>query len=84
MNIINRFKGLDKIDKITAIFTLIIIILLAIQIYIETINITIFNDRVNDGNDRWHEVETILEEYDNKIKCLETQIENIKLKQGGN
>lgn len=79
MNILKKFKNLDKFNKIMFIATFIVIILLIANMVVSIIHLNQYRARVNSGNERWQQVEIIIENQQRKIDRLEKFInENIK------
>ena len=79
MNILKKFKNLDKLNKIMFIETFIVIILLIANMVVSIIHLNQYRARVNSGNDRWQQVEIIIENQQRKIDQLEKFTnENIK------
>ena len=79
MNILKKFKNLDKFNKIMFIATFIVIILLIANMIVSIIHLNQYRARVNSGNERWQQVEIIIENQQRKIDQLEKFInENIK------
>lgn len=79
MNILKKFKNLDKFNKIMFIATFIVIILLIANMVVSIIHLNQYRARVNSGNERWQQVEIIIENQRRKIDRLEKFInENIK------
>lgn len=60
-----------KKDKVTPILLAIVLILLIGEFVYSIYHQTIFQDKVEDGNVRWKQVEEILNEYDIRIDELE-------------
>ena len=60
-----------KKDKITPILLVIVLILLIGEFVYAIYHQTMFQNKIDDGNERWHQVEEILEEYDIRIDELE-------------
>lgn len=79
MNILKKFKNLDKFNKIMFIATFIVIILLIANMVVSIIHLNQYRARVDSGNERWQQVEIIIENQQRKIDQLEKFInENIK------
>lgn len=79
MNILKKFKNLDKFNKIMFIETFIVIILLIANMVVSIIHLNQYRARVNSGNERWQQVEIIIKNQQRKIDQLEKFInENIK------
>lgn len=79
MNIIKKFKNLDKLNKTMFIATFIVIILLTANMIVSVIHLNQYRARVNSGNGRWQQVEIIIENQQRKIDQLEKFInENMK------
>ena len=79
MNILKKFKNLDKFNKIMFIAIFIVIILLIANMVVSIIHLNQYRARVNSGNERWQQVEIIIENQQRKIDRLEKFInENIK------
>ena len=71
MNILKKFKNLDKFNKIMFIETFIVIILLIANMVVSIIHLNQYRARVNSGNERWQQVEIIIENQQRKIDRLE-------------
>lgn len=79
MNILKKFKNLDKFNKIMFIATFIVIILLTANMVVSIIHLNQYRARIDSGNGRWQQVEIIIENQQRKIDRLEKSInENIK------
>lgn len=79
MNTLKKFKNLDKLNKTMFIATFIVIILLTANMIVSVIHLNQYRARVNSGNERWQQVEIIIENQQRKIDQLEKFInENIK------
>ena len=63
----NIFKKVDKTSKFILIATFIVIILLVFNLVIEIQHIAKYNKRVNEGNNRWEQVEDRIQRYEDKI-----------------
>lgn len=60
-----------KKERLTPILLIIILILLVCEFGYAIYHNFIYKIRVNDGNKRWHQVEEILSEYDERIIIVE-------------
>ena len=74
MNILKKFKNLDKLNKIMFTATFIVIILLTANMIVSVIHLNQYRARVNSGNRRWQQVEIIIENQQIKIDQLEKLI----------
>ena len=79
-NIKNKMKQFDKVKVMVIVIILIIIILFIINTIITIIQNKDYEQRVQSGNDRWLQVENILEDTNNKIYTLENKVNDIELK----
>lgn len=58
-------------DKVTPILLVIVLVLLIGEFIYAIYHQTMFQNKIDDGNARWHQVEEILDEYNERIKELE-------------
>lgn len=75
---IEKLKGLNNIDKMLIIITIVIMILLVGNLIISIKHISQFNSVRNSGNDRWFQVEDRIKLYENKVDKLEKIIKNLE------
>lgn len=75
---IKKLKGLNNIDKMLIIITIVIMILLVGNLIISIKHISQFNSVRNSGNDRWFQVEDRIKLYENKVDKLEKIIKNLE------
>lgn len=75
---IKKLKGLDNINKMLIIITIVIMILLVGNLIISIKHISQFNSVRNSGNDRWFQVEDRIKLYENKVDKLEKIIKNLE------
>lgn len=75
---IKKLKGLDNINKMLIIITIVIMILLVGNLIISIKHISQFNSVRNSGNDRWFQVEDRIKLYENKVDELEKIIKNLE------
>ena len=61
-------------DKAITILLIIVSILLIFNLYISINHIVSYDEQRQTGNNKWHEVETILKDYDNRIRDIEKQL----------
>ena len=75
---IEKLKGLDNINKMLIIITIVIMILLVGNLIMSIRHISQFNSIRNSGNDRWFQVEDRIKLYENKVDKLEKIIKNLE------
>lgn len=61
-------------DKVITILLMIVAVLLIVNLSISFKHISGYEAQRQSGNDRWKEVEAILQEYDMRIKDIEGRI----------
>ena len=75
---IKKLKGLNNIDKMLIIITIVIMILLVGNLIMSIRHISQFNSIRSSGNDRWFQVEDRIKLYENKVDKLEKIIKNLE------
>lgn len=74
MNIIDKFKSLDKNSKWTIILSLTVIILLIINLSVSIGYILDYNRSRKSGDDKWKMFAGMIEDYNRRIDSIEERM----------
>ena len=74
-NLLSRLKNMDKHDRAIVILTALVFLLMLIYAIFSVNHNHKFIERINYGNDRWHQVENTLKDYEERIQAIECQLD---------